>query len=129
MRIPQVARGVPIGIGVVVLLAGVLQFTRWKAHHLACCRAVPADEASVDARAAWRYGLRHGLHCSACCAGLTAILLALGMMDLRVMALVTAAITVERLAPAELPMARIVGAIVVAVGMARMALTLTGTAA
>jgi predicted metal-binding membrane protein len=43
------------------------------------------------------HGLRLDLHCSYCCAGLTAILLVIGVMDLRVMAVVTAAITVERL--------------------------------
>jgi predicted metal-binding membrane protein len=43
-----------------------------------------------------RHGLCLGLHCSYCCAGLTAILLVIGVMDLRAMAVVTAAITVER---------------------------------
>ena len=38
MRAPAVARAVPIAVGVVVLVAGVLQFTEWKARHLACCR-------------------------------------------------------------------------------------------
>ena len=33
------------------------------------------------------------LHCSYCCAGLTAILLVIGVMDLRAMAVVTATIT------------------------------------
>ena len=41
-----------------------------------------------------------GLHCTYCCAGLTVILLVIGVMDLRAMAVVTAAITAERLAPA-----------------------------
>jgi hypothetical protein len=40
-----------------------------------------------------QHGLRLGLHCGACCAGLTAILLVIGVVDLRVMAVVTAAIT------------------------------------
>jgi hypothetical protein len=29
---------------VVVLIAGALQFTAWKAHHLACCREASAGE-------------------------------------------------------------------------------------
>jgi predicted metal-binding membrane protein len=33
-----VARAVPIAVGVVVLIAGSLQLTAWKARHLACCR-------------------------------------------------------------------------------------------
>jgi len=71
----------------------------------------------ADARTAWRHGLRLGLHCSHCCAGLTAILLVVGVMDLRVMAAVTAAITVERLAPAGERVARAVGVVVVGTGL------------
>jgi predicted metal-binding membrane protein len=41
------------------------------------------------------------------------ILLVAGMMDLRVMAVVTAAITIERLAPTGERVARAIGAIVV----------------
>ena len=67
--------------------------------------------------AAWRYGLRLGLHCTYCCAGLTVILLVIGVMDLRAMAVVAAAITLERLAPAGQRVARILGAVVVGGGL------------
>ena len=66
---------------------------------------------------AWRYGLRLGLHCRYCCAGLTAILLVIGIMDLRAMALVTAAITAERLVPAGERVARGVGIAAVGAGV------------
>ncbi len=113
------ARAVPIAVGVVVLIAGALQFTAWKAHHLACCREAPGRGRTLpaDAGTAWRHGLRLGLHCSYCCAGLTAILLVIGVMDLRAMAVVTAAITVERLAPAGERVARAIGAVVVGAGL------------
>src|SRR5271166_1096013 len=75
-------------------------------------RTLPAD-----AGTAWRHGLRLGLHCSYCCAGLMAILLVIGVMDLRAMAVVTAAITVERLAPAGERVARAIGAAVVGAGL------------
>src|SRR6476659_498888 len=111
MQQPVLARAVPIAIGVVVLIAGAHQFTAWKAHHLECCRETPGRGRTVpaDARTAWRHGVRLGIHCSCGCAGLMAILLVIGIMDLRVMALVTAAITVERLAPAGERVARVVG--------------------
>ena len=66
---PALARTVPIAAGMAVLIAGVLQFTVWKAHHLACCRMVPqrGQALPADASTAWRYGLRLGLHCSHCC--------------------------------------------------------------
>src|SRR5262249_10022749 len=95
------------------------QFTRWKAHQLACCRDAPA--LPTNARAALRHGLRLGLRCSYCCAGLTAILLVVGVMDLRAMAVVTAAITLERLAPAGERVARAFGPGVVAAGVFRIA--------
>jgi predicted metal-binding membrane protein len=45
------------------------------------------------------------------------ILLVIGVMDLRAMAVVAAAITVERLAPAGERVARITGAVVVGAGL------------
>jgi predicted metal-binding membrane protein len=118
MRQPALARSVPMAVGVVVLIAGALQFTAWKERHLACCREAPGRGRTLpgDAGTAWRHGLRFGLHCVCCCAGLTVILLVVGVMDLRAMALVTAAITVERLAPAGERVARAIGAVVVGAG-------------
>jgi len=119
MQQPALARAVPIAVGVVVLIAGALQFTAWKARQLACCRETPTRgrRLPADDGSAWRHGLRLGLHCSSCCAGLTAILLVVGVMDLRVMTAVTAAITLERLAPAGEHIARAIGAVVVGAGM------------
>jgi len=98
MQHPALARAVPMATGVVVVLGGALQLTDWKARHLACCSETPAHGLAADTETAWRHGLRLGLHCSRCCAGLVAVLLVVGVMDLRVMALVTGAITVERVA-------------------------------
>jgi predicted metal-binding membrane protein len=119
MQHEELARAVPFAVGVTVLAAGAIQFTAWKAHYLACCRETPV---SADGNVltsyveAVRYGLGLGVRCSCCCANLMAILLAIGVMDLRVMAAVTAAITVERLAPGE-RIARLVGAAVIATGL------------
>jgi predicted metal-binding membrane protein len=118
MRQPALARAVPISGGVVVLIAGALQFTEWKARHLACCREAPGPDRTLpDTGAAWQYGLRLGLHCSGRWAGLTAVLLVIGVMDLRAMAAVTAAITLERFAPAGERAARAIGAVVVGAGL------------
>jgi predicted metal-binding membrane protein len=119
MQLPELARAVPMAVGVVVLIAGGLQFSAWKAHHLAYCRGSPGRSCTLPANAgtAWRHGLRLGIHCGYCCAGLTAILLVIGVMDLRTMAVVMAAITVERLAPAGERVARAIGAVVIAAGL------------
>jgi predicted metal-binding membrane protein len=119
MQHPALVGAVPIAVGVVILIAGSLQLTAWKAHHLACCREAPGRGRTLpaDAGTAWRHGLRLGLHCTSCCVGLIAILLVIGVMDLRVMAVVAAAITVERLAPAGERVARATGAVVVGAGL------------
>ena len=119
MQWPALSRAVPMVVGVVVSIAGLLQFTAWKAHHLASCRDVVGcgRKLQTDARAAWRHGVRIGLHCSCCCANLTAVLLVVGVMDLRAMAVVTAAITCERLMLAGERVSRVIGAIVVGIGL------------
>ena len=119
MEQPALARVVPLAVGAVVVIGGVLQFSAWKVRHLACCRASTAGccPLPADVGTALRLGLRLGLHCCYCCAGLTAILLVIGAMDLRAMTVVTAAITVERLAPSGERVARIIGVIVIVAGM------------
>ncbi len=66
-----------------------------------------------DAGRAWRHGLRLGLDCSYCCANLMLIPLVIGVMNLRAMAFVAAAITVERLVPAGERVAQATGVAIV----------------
>jgi predicted metal-binding membrane protein len=119
MQRPSLARAIPLAAAVVVLAAGALQFTAWKMHHLACCRESPRrpDSLRADGRTAWRHGLRLGLHCMCCSAGMTAVLLVIGVMDVRAMAVVTAAMTLERLAPSGKLAARAIGAVAVGAGL------------
>jgi predicted metal-binding membrane protein len=123
MRLPALARAVPVVAAVVILIAGTFQFTRWKACHLACCREAPGRSCKLqaDAGAAWRYGLHLGLHCCCCCAGLMMILLTIGVMDLRTMAVVTIAITAERIAPASERVARAIGTVILGTGILLLA--------
>jgi predicted metal-binding membrane protein len=119
MQLPALARAVPVATGVVVALAGALQFSAWKTYHLACCREISGRGGALPANAstAWQHGLRLGLHCTYCCAGLTTILIVIGVMDLRAMFVVAAAITVERLAPASERVVRAIGVVVVGAGL------------
>jgi predicted metal-binding membrane protein len=60
MQLPVLACAVPIAVGVVVLIAGALQFTAWQAHHLACCREAPGRGRCALRRAAQkRSGCQH----------------------------------------------------------------------
>ena len=106
---------------VIVLSAGLVQCTRWKAARLARCRGAFATGCAMSsvergATTPWRDGWRFGVDCGLSCAALTAILLAVGLMDLRAMVVITLAITTERLAPLGTRIARVTGAIALCIG-------------
>jgi len=128
MQRPDLARIVPIAVGMVVVIAGAFQCSAWKVLHLVSCRKPLGHKRRmpVNAGNAWRHGLHLGLHCTYGCAGFTAILLVVGVMDLRVMALVTTAITAERLAPNGERIARAVGVVVVGIGLLLIARAAAG---
>jgi predicted metal-binding membrane protein len=117
MRHAIVSRAMPIAGTSVVLIAGLLQFTRWKSRHLSSCCGTNSDVLPAKPIGALRYGVRLGIRCIYSCANLMAILVVAGVMDLRVMALVTAAITAERIAGRGLRIARTTGAVIVAAGL------------
>ena len=96
----------------IVLVAGAVQLTSWKASQLECWR-----ERSAGAGAPLRQGLHLGIHCARSCGNLMAILLVIGAMDMSAMAVVTAAITAERFAPTSERVARAIGAFVVGAGL------------
>jgi predicted metal-binding membrane protein len=127
MSLPSAAHALPFGVGAAVVIAGALQFSAWKAHHLACCREAAGGRSLVRAAleansfSAVRFGIRLGVHCAHCCAGLTAILLVIGVMDVRAMTIVTACITTERLAPAGALIARALGVIIIGAGLVLIA--------
>jgi len=117
MRWPALSHAVPLGMGVVLVVAGALQFTPWKARHLARCREADASCApAAGARAAWSHGLVLGVRCVRCCLGLMLALLALGVMDLALMTVVALAITAERVLPRPVPVARVTGVVALVAG-------------
>lgn len=119
LRSSALSRAVPFASGVIVLLAGAFQLSAAKARYLACCRAAPLQSLArrADVGAAWRHGVRLGWHCIGCCAGLTAMVLVVGVMDLRAMAFATAAIAGERFARNGERVARIAGGCLAAAGV------------
>lgn len=123
MHTPTMARAMSLAGAGIVLIAGLLQLTRWKAHRLACFSdAVACDGApAANSGAAWRHGLRLGVRCVQACAGLMAVAFTMGIMDVRVMALAAAAIAAERLAPSGDRVARGIGVAVIALGLMLLA--------
>jgi predicted metal-binding membrane protein len=82
--------------------AGLYQFSPLKERCLTYCRSPDGFILSE-----WRdgnlgavvMGLRHGLFCMGCCAGLMLLLFAVAVMDLRWVAALTALVTAEKLLP------------------------------
>lgn len=109
----------PWAAGAIILCAGVVQRSRWKANQLLRCR-----EACVSARAvgktlmtAWSDGVRLGVDCGLSCAAPMAVLFVAGLMDARMMLVITAAITAERIGPGGARIARLTGAVALVVGL------------
>ncbi|HET6577750.1 MAG TPA: DUF2182 domain-containing protein [Gemmatimonadales bacterium] len=113
----------PLAAGVVLLAAGGVQFTSWKARQLMLCREASrcGCPPAPNALGAWRHGLGLGVRCGICCGSLMLALLAIGMMNLVAMAAVALAISAERLAPAPLRVARVAGVAIVVVGVSTIA--------
>ena len=82
--------------------AGLYQFSPLKERCLTYCRSP-----GVFILSQWRdgnlgtviMGVRHGLFCMGCCAGLMLLLFAIAVMDLRWVAALTALVTAEKLLP------------------------------
>jgi predicted metal-binding membrane protein len=118
MEMPALSRLVPVSIGVAVAVVGALQFTRSKLQSLACCRGESCCRTRpIDTARALRHGLELGMQCASCCGGMMIVLLLVGMMDMVAMAIVSAAITLERIAPSGELAAKTTGVIAVAAGL------------
>ncbi len=120
MRSLAVSRAVPMAVGGALVVAGAWQLTPWKSACLRHCRdplQLVADHLHGGWRGALRLGVHHGAFCAACCWGLMLIQLALGIMDLRVMAGVAVLIAAEKMLPFGAALARIVGIAAIAGGV------------
>ena len=100
-----------------VLLGGMVQLSSWKARQLAQCRRSERTVIRPDAAVVWRRGMRLGRYCIASCAPIMSLLLVTGIMDLRGMICVTAAITAERLGPFGERLTRPIGAALTVAGL------------
>jgi predicted metal-binding membrane protein len=84
------------------LAAGLYQFSPLKERCLAYCRSTDGfilGEWRDGNLGATIMGLRHGLFCTLCCAGLMLLLFALAVMDLRWVAGLAVLVTAEKLLP------------------------------
>jgi len=99
MKSTAFSSSVPIITAGIIAAAGIYQFTPWKARQLNCCKHAIQQLGGMPDNPvkAFKNGLQLGFYCNQCCLNLTIILLVTGTMDLKVMGLITVAMTAERL--------------------------------
>ena len=120
MRSVEVSVLIPAATGLALAAAGAYQLTPWKQICLRHCRSPLQFFARHDIRGpadSWRFGLHHGAYCAACCWGLMAIQLALGVMSVPLMALVALVILLEKQWRHGETLARYVGVVTLAAGV------------
>jgi predicted metal-binding membrane protein len=103
-----------------LLLAGVYQLTPLKHACLSACRSPLAMLMSrwrPGTSGAFRLGLEHGASCVGCCWALMLLLFAGGVMNLIVIAALTAFVAFEKLAPFGSGSARVSGALLIAAAL------------
>ncbi len=120
MRSIDVSLLVPVATGIALACAGIYQLTTWKQVCLRHCRS-PLEflmQHEIRSRAdSWRLGLHHGAYCAACCWGLMAIQLLLGIMSVPLMVAVALVILLEKHWRHGETLARVVGAATIAAGV------------
>jgi predicted metal-binding membrane protein len=109
-------------LGVAIFIsAGVYQLTPWKDWCLRHCRSpIGALMYYVGFRGPGRdvrVGLHHGATCAGCCWGLMIVLIAVGVMNVAVMAALGVVIFAEKLWRYGKPFGKAVGAVLVSVGV------------
>lgn len=107
--------------GALFLAAGLYQFSPLKLSCLTYCRSPHAfilGEWRDGLHGAVIMGLRHGLFCLGCCAGLMLLLFAVAVMDLRWVAALTVLVSAEKLLPAPAFWRLAIGAGLLAAGLA-----------
>jgi predicted metal-binding membrane protein len=111
--------------GVVILVAGIYQFTPLKNVCLRSCRSplgfIMTHDFGGGARAAARAGLSHGLYCLGCCWAVMGVLAVVGLMNVAWMAAVAAVFFLEKNWRYGVPLARVVGTACVTGGLLVMA--------
>ncbi|MBI2828760.1 MAG: DUF2182 domain-containing protein [Acidobacteria bacterium] len=114
---PMMEPATPVAGAAVLLVAGIYQMTPLKRVCLRTCRS-PLSFLTRRWRSgragAFRMGVEHGIYCLGCCWALMLLLFAGGVMNLFVIAALTAWVTVEKIAPFGEQGARASGALLIA---------------
>jgi predicted metal-binding membrane protein len=120
---PMIVSMSPALSGVLLVIAGVFQFTPLKHVCLSACRS-PLGFLLTDWRdglwGAAAMGVRHGLYCLGCCWALMALLFVGGAMNLLWIAALTLLVAAEKLAPKGEVLAKALGVVMIGAGAVRL---------
>jgi predicted metal-binding membrane protein len=109
---------VPVLSGIALIVAGALQFTRWKMTGLLRCRSSLGCGTSCLAReTSFLVGCKQGAACCVCCTPPMMIMLTLGMMNPFVMVGIAIIIAAEKMLPRPEIVARLVGLATIIAGI------------
>ena len=124
---PMMVSTTPVLGGVLLLVAGIYQWTPLKHACLSKCRSplgFVLNEWREGRWGAFLMGLKHGSYCTGCCWSLMALLFVAGVMNLLWVAAIAGFILLEKVAPAGQRMAQAAGVLMVAGGVVLLGLTL-----
>ncbi|MDQ3118880.1 MAG: DUF2182 domain-containing protein, partial [Verrucomicrobiota bacterium] len=117
---PMMASASAFFAGLLLLTAGVFQFTPLKKRCLTHCRA-PLEFIMTRWREGWRgalgMGVEHGAFCAGCCWALMALLFVLGVMNILWIAALTILVGLEKLLPRGIWLSSATGIILTAWGV------------
>jgi predicted metal-binding membrane protein len=117
---PMMVGTSPILGGVLLLAAGIFQWTPLKHVCLRHCRTPLGfimTEWQEGRWGAFRMGLKHGSYCVGCCWFLMALLFVAGVMNLAWVAVIAAFVLLEKVVPAGPWVGRIAGVVLVGWGL------------
>lgn len=124
---PMIVSVSPLLNALLLLAAGIYQFSSLKRVCLSHCRT-PLGFLLGSWReglsGAFVMGLRHGLLCVGCCWALMALLFVGGVMNLAWIAALSIVVAIEKMAPQGERLANVLGIVLIAVGLARLVVTL-----
>jgi predicted metal-binding membrane protein len=106
--------------GAILLVAGAYELTPFKSACLSECRSPLAfllTHWRDGNRGAFVMGVRHGIYCLGCCWALMGLLFVMGVMSLVWVAALTAFVLLEKLSPANRPIAQVAGVVLIAAGL------------
>jgi predicted metal-binding membrane protein len=117
---PMMISTTPVLGGVLLLVAGIYQWTPLKHACLSKCRSplgFVLNEWREGRWGAFLMGLKHGGYCTGCCWSLMALLFVAGVMNLLWVAAIAGFILLEKVAPAGDRLGRVAGVVLVGWGV------------